>query len=73
MPSKKRTSLTVRESATGFAVVGANGETLRDGFKTPQLGWMWAGRQGLHKGRDAKQKRGPTEFRSISPMSGFCR
>jgi hypothetical protein len=50
VPTKK---ISVREIEPGnFAVVGADGRLIRDGFRTLQTGWMWAARKGLHKGRN---------------------
>lgn len=47
----KQTRVTVRPCANGFALIGADGQVIADGFKTPQLAWMRAGRKGLHKGK----------------------
>jgi hypothetical protein len=53
MPKQK---VTVRQSGNGFALIGADGQVIRDGFKTLHTAWMYAGVKGLHKGRDRAKR-----------------
>ena len=60
--SAKRVS--VRQTGpNSFAVVGSDGRIVRDNFTHLKVAWMWAAKQGLHKGRD-KRKRQATAIPS---------
>ena len=60
--SAKRVS--VRQTwPNSFAVVGSDGRIVRDNFTHLKVAWMWAAKQGLHKGRD-KRKRQATAIPS---------
>ena len=49
--------ITVRQTGPdSFAVIGAAGRVVRDGFTNPKIAWMWAANRGLHKGRDKRKR-----------------
>lgn len=57
MPSKRIRQVTVRQTGPdSFAVVGRNGRIIHDHFTHPKTAWMWAGKRGLHKGRDKRER-----------------
>jgi len=51
MRSKQISKVLVHQTGPQrFAVVSINGETIRDGFRSRAGAFMWAGKNGLHKG-----------------------
>jgi hypothetical protein len=57
MSPKRIRSVTVRPSGpNSFAVVGSDGRIIRDGFSNSKVAWMWAAKQGLHKGHDKRKR-----------------